>query len=30
METWSRGLELFTAERAKHDSAQFYDMDYFD
>ena len=30
METWSRGLELFTAERAKHDSAQFYDMDYFE
>ena len=30
METWSRGLELFNAERAKHDSSQFYDMDYFD
>ena len=30
LETWSRGLELFDAERAKHDSAQFYDMDYFD
>ena len=30
LETWSRGLELFNAERAKHDSAQFYDMDYFD
>jgi hypothetical protein len=30
METWSRGLELFNAERAEHDSAQFYDMDYFD
>jgi hypothetical protein len=30
METWSRGLRLFTAERAKHDPAQFYDMDYFD
>jgi hypothetical protein len=29
METWSRGLELFTAERAKHNPAQFYDMDYF-
>lgn len=29
METWSRGLELFNAERAKHDSAQFYDLDYF-
>ncbi|MDX1887064.1 sulfotransferase [Mycolicibacterium sp. 120270] len=30
METWSRGMELFTAERAKHDPAQFYDMDYFE
>ena len=30
METWARGLELFNAERAKHDSAQFYDMDYFE
>jgi hypothetical protein len=30
METWSRGLELFNAERAKHDSAQFYDLDYFE
>ena len=30
METWARGLELFTAERAKHDSAQFYDIDYFE
>ena len=30
METWSRGLELFNAERFKHNSAQFYDMDYFD
>ena len=29
METWSRGLELFNAERAKHDPAQFYDLDYF-
>ncbi len=29
METWSRGLELFNTERAKHDSAQFYDLDYF-
>jgi hypothetical protein len=28
IETWSRGLRLFTAERAKHDAAQFYDMDY--
>ena len=30
LETWSRGLQLFNAERAKHDSAQFYDMDYFE
>ncbi|BCI55384.1 sulfotransferase [Mycolicibacterium litorale] len=30
METWSRGLERFTAERAKRDPAQFYDMDYFE
>ena len=30
METWSRGLELFNAERAKHDSAQFCDVDYFE
>ena len=30
LETWSRGLKLFNAERAKHDSAQFYDMDYFE
>jgi hypothetical protein len=30
LETWSRGLELFNTERAKHDSAQFYDMDYFE
>ncbi len=29
METWSRGLRLFNAERAKHDPAQFYDLDYF-
>ncbi len=29
METWSRGLELFTSERTRHDPAQFYDMDYF-
>ena len=28
METWSRGLELFNTERAKHDPAQFYDLDY--
>jgi hypothetical protein len=30
METWARGLERFTAERAKRDPAQFYDMDYFE
>jgi sulfotransferase family protein len=30
LETWSRGLELFTDERAKHDPAQFYDLDYFE
>jgi hypothetical protein len=30
LETWSRGLELFNAERARHDSSHFYDMDYFD
>ncbi|BBY75222.1 sulfotransferase [Mycolicibacterium parafortuitum] len=30
METWSRGLELFNAERPKHDPAQFYDLDYFE
>jgi len=30
LETWSRGLDLFDAERAKHDPAQFYDMDYFE
>jgi Sulfotransferase family len=30
LETWSRGLKLFDAERAKHDSAQFYDLDYFE
>ena len=29
IETWARGLELFNAERAKHDPAQFYDLDYF-
>ena len=28
LETWSRGLRLFDAERAKHDPAQFYDLDY--
>ncbi|MDT5153221.1 MAG: hypothetical protein QOI01_4954, partial [Mycobacterium sp.] len=30
LETWSRGLELFHAERAKQDPAQFYDLDYFE
>jgi hypothetical protein len=30
IETWSRGLSLFDAERAKHDPAQFYDLDYFE
>jgi len=30
LETWSRGLERFNAERANHNSAQFYDVDYFD
>jgi Sulfotransferase family len=30
METWSRGLSLFDAVRAKHDPAQFYDLDYFE
>ena len=30
LETWSRGLELFNAERAKHDPAQFCDVDYVD
>ncbi|MGY4709619.1 sulfotransferase family protein [Mycolicibacterium sp. CBM1] len=30
LETWSRGLERFNTERAKHDSAQFYDVDYFE
>ncbi|KMO67993.1 sulfotransferase family protein [Mycolicibacterium chlorophenolicum] len=29
LETWSRGLRLFNAERAEHDPAQFYDLDYF-
>lgn len=29
LETWSRGLRLFNAERASHDPAQFYDLDYF-
>jgi hypothetical protein len=30
METWSRGLALFDAERAKHNPAQFCDVDYAD
>ncbi|WP_194166474.1 sulfotransferase [Mycolicibacterium sp. P9-22] len=30
LETWSRGLGLFDAERAKHDPAQFCDVDYFE
>src|SRR6185437_7425255 len=30
METWSRGLERFNTVRAKHDSAQFCDVDYHD
>ncbi|GAB5895585.1 sulfotransferase family protein [Mycolicibacterium mageritense] len=30
LETWSRGLELFSAERRKHNPAQFYDVDYFE
>jgi hypothetical protein len=30
LETWSRGLERFNVVRADQDSAQFYDMDYFD
>ncbi len=30
LETWSRGLEQFNTERAKRDSAQFCDVDYFD
>ena len=30
LETWSRGLRLFDAERAKHDPAQFCDVDYFE
>ena len=29
-DTWSRGLESFTAARAKYDPAQFYDADYAD
>lgn len=30
LETWSRGLERFNAERAKHNPGQFYDVDYLD
>lgn len=30
METWTRGLRLFNAERANHDPAQFCDVDYTD
>ena len=30
LETWSRGLERFNAERAKQDPKQFCDVDYFD
>jgi Sulfotransferase family len=30
MDTWSRGLERFNAERAKHHAAQFYDVEYAD
>lgn len=30
MDTWARGLEAFSAERAKHDVAQFLDVDYAD
>ena len=30
LDTWSRGFERFKAERAKHDPAHFYDVDYFD
>ncbi len=30
LETWSRGLERFNAERPKHNPAQFCDVDYFD
>lgn len=28
--TWSRGLDLFTTQRARYDPAQFYDIDYAD
>jgi len=30
LETWARGLQLFDVERAKHDPAQFCDLDYFE
>jgi hypothetical protein len=30
LETWTRGLKLFNAERAKQNPAQFYDLDYFE
>src|SRR5699024_10661557 len=30
METWSRGLARFNDERARHNPAQFYDVDYVD
>jgi hypothetical protein len=30
LELWARGLERFTADRAKHNPAQFYDMQYDD
>ena len=28
LELWARGLERFTAERARHDPARFFDVDY--
>lgn len=30
LDLWARGLERFTADRARHDPAQFYDVDYRD
>lgn len=30
LDLWARGLETFTRDRAKHDPAQFYDVDYAD
>ncbi len=30
LDTWARGLERFNAVRAKHNPAQFYDVDYFE